>query len=125
MHTVDREPFDCCIPGVDFARLKQWMDDLGLGSGEIERVTPISGGTQNIMLRFVRSSREYVLRRPRFHLRGNSNQTMQREARLLGAAAGTDGRHLRLVAACDSEDVLVAAFYLMDPVEGFNARKGL
>jgi aminoglycoside phosphotransferase (APT) family kinase protein len=125
MHTIDREPIDCCIPGVDFARLKQWMDDLGLGSGAIESVTPISGGTQNIMLRFVRGSREYVLRRPPFHLRGNSNQTMQREARLLGALAGTDVPHPRLVAACDSEDVLGAVFYLMDPVEGFNAREGL
>jgi aminoglycoside phosphotransferase (APT) family kinase protein len=118
-------PSDSGIPGVDFARLTQWMDDLRLGEGAIERITPISGGTQNIMLRFARGSGEYVLRRPPLHLRGNSNQTMQREARLLGALTGTNVPHPRLVAACDSEDVLGALFYLMDPVEGFNARNGL
>ena len=34
------------IPGVDLARLAQWMDDVGLGTGPIENVRPISGGTQ-------------------------------------------------------------------------------
>jgi hypothetical protein len=29
-----------------------WMDDQGLGRGPIEAVSPISGGTQNVMLRF-------------------------------------------------------------------------
>jgi aminoglycoside phosphotransferase (APT) family kinase protein len=123
--TAAAGPSDSGIPGVDFARLTQWMDDLRLGEGVIERITPISGGTQNIMVRFARSSREYVLRRPPLHLRGNSNQTMRREARLLGALASTHVPHPRLVAACHSEDVLGALFYLMEPVDGFNARNGL
>jgi aminoglycoside phosphotransferase (APT) family kinase protein len=116
---------DSSIPGVDLARLTQWMDDLGLGAGPIEKLRKIGGGTQNIMLRFARDPAEYVLRRPPLHLRANSNQTMQREARLLGALAGTNVPHPRLVAACDSEDILGALFYLMEPVEGFNARDGL
>ena len=33
------------------------MDDQGLGSGPIEAVAPISGGTQNVMLRFERDGR--------------------------------------------------------------------
>ena len=113
------------FPGVDLARLTQWMDDQRLGEGPIERIRPIGGGTQNIMLRFARGPEEYVLRRPPLHLRGNSNQTMEREARLLGALARTDVPHPGLVAACDSERVLGALFYLMKPVEGFNARSTL
>jgi aminoglycoside phosphotransferase (APT) family kinase protein len=45
---------------------------------------------------------------------------MRREARVLGALAGTAVPHPRLIAACDSEDVIGAAFYLMEPVAGFN-----
>ena len=60
-----------------------------------------------------------MLRRPPKHLRANSNETMRREARVLAALAGTDVRHPALIAACRREDVIGAAFYLMEPVEGF------
>jgi len=50
---------------------------------------------------------------------------MRREARLLAALAGTEVPHPALIAACSEEDVLGAAFYLMEPVAGFNAINGL
>jgi aminoglycoside phosphotransferase (APT) family kinase protein len=50
---------------------------------------------------------------------------MRREARVLGALAGTDAPHPGLIAAEGGEDVLGAAFYLMEPIEGFNATVGL
>lgn len=113
------------IPGVDLAVLAAWMDGRGLGDGSIEQPTLIAGGTQNVLLRFRRSGREYVLRRPPVHKRANSDETMRREARALGAIAGTEVPHPALIAAEPDPEVLGASFYLMEPVDGFNATLGL
>ncbi|WP_338466532.1 phosphotransferase family protein [Novosphingobium sp. ZN18A2] len=111
--------------GVDLAALAAWMDGKGLGSGQLCDVERLSGGTQNILLRFSRAGRTYVLRRPPPHLRANSNETMRREARVLAALAGSAVPHPGLIAACPDENVLGAAFYLMEPVDGFNATQDL
>jgi aminoglycoside phosphotransferase (APT) family kinase protein len=105
---------------VDLARVEAWMDEIGLGRGPLEDLELIGGGTQNVLLRFRRDGRGYVLRRPPEHKRGNSDETMRREARVLGALAGTDVPHPGLIAACAEVDVIGAAFYLMEPVTGFN-----
>ncbi|MFM5931963.1 MAG: phosphotransferase family protein [Novosphingobium sp.] len=105
---------------VDLELLAAWMDGQGLGSGAIDSVQTLTGGTQNILLRFTRAGRSYVFRRPPLHLRAGSNETMRREARVLGALAGTPVPHPALIAACGDESVLGAAFYLMEPVDGFN-----
>jgi aminoglycoside phosphotransferase (APT) family kinase protein len=107
---------------VPLAALTAWMDAQGLPGGPVEDPRLLTGGTQNILLRFARGGREYVLRRPPKHLRANSNETMRREARVLAALAGTDVRHPALIAACPTEDVIGAAFYLMAPVAGFLPR---
>ena len=110
---------------VDLAALAAWMDNAGLGAGPVEDATLLAGGTQNILLKFSRAGRSYVLRRPPPHLRANSNETMRREARVLAAIAGTDVPHPALIAACGDETVLGAAFYLMEPVDGFTPTSGL
>ncbi|PQM51562.1 phosphotransferase family protein [Mycolicibacter virginiensis] len=98
------------------------MSAQGLGEGPLENVTELSGGTQNVMLQFTRSGRSYVLRRGPRHLRPRSNAVMLRETRLLAALAGTDVPHPGLIAVCDNPAVLGdAVFYLMEPVDGFNA----
>jgi aminoglycoside phosphotransferase (APT) family kinase protein len=111
--------------GVDLAAVAAWMDGQGLGSGPLEDAVLLAGGTQNILLKFSRSGRSYVLRRPPPHLRANSNETMRREARVLAAIAGTDVPHPGLIAACGDETVIGAAFYLMEPIDGFNPTTGL
>lgn len=111
--------------GVDLAILEAWMDDQGLPSGEISDVEELTGGTQNILLKFSRGGRAYVLRRPPIHKRANSDETMRREARVLGALVGSDVPHPGLIAACGDEALMGAAFYLMEPVDGFNASIGL
>lgn len=111
--------------GLDPAALAGWMDQQGLGAGPLEELTLLAGGTQNILLRFQRAGRTYVLRRPPLHLRANSNDTMRREARVLAALAGTSVPHPGLIAACGDEQVIGAAFYLMEPIDGFNATTGL
>ncbi len=101
------------------------MDSQQLGSGEISNARQLAGGTQNILFRFSRNARDFVLRRPPQHLRAGSNETMRREARVLAALAGSTVPHPPLIAACDDETVLGATFYLMEPVEGFNPLNGL
>lgn len=110
---------------VDLAALAVWMDSQGLGSGPITDAVRLAGGTQNILLKFARAGRTYVLRRPPPVLRANSNETMRREARVLAALKGTNVPHPGLIAACPDETVLGAAFYLMEPVDGYNATSGL
>jgi aminoglycoside phosphotransferase (APT) family kinase protein len=112
---------------VDYlAAVAAWMSEQGLGEGPLENVTPIAGGTQNVMLRFTRSDREYVFRRGPQHLRPVSNTVILRETRVLHALAGTEVPHPRLIAVCEDISVLGdAVFYLMAPVDGFNAGAGL
>lgn len=110
---------------IDLGRLTRWMDDRRLGSGPITSPILLTGGTQNILLKFGRADQEYVLRRPPRHPRVNSNETMRREAKILGALAGTDVPHPTLIAFHPDNDVLGAAFFIMAAVEGFNATVGL
>lgn len=113
------------IEGVDLEILEVWMDEQGLPEGEIGVVDRLTGGTQNILLQFERGGRHYVLRRPPLHKRANSDETMRREARVLRALKGSNVPHPELIAACPDETLLGAAFYLMEPVDGFNATTGL
>jgi aminoglycoside phosphotransferase (APT) family kinase protein len=102
------------------------MSGEGLGDGPIENVSDIVGGTQNIMVRFSRSGREYVFRRGPRHLRPVSNSVILRETRVLRALAGTDVPHPALITVCEDTAVLGdAVFYLMEPIDGFNAGAGL
>jgi aminoglycoside phosphotransferase (APT) family kinase protein len=102
------------------------MSQQGLGEGPLQEVSAVTGGTQNVMLRFTRSGRPYVLRRGPRHLRPRSNSVILRETKVLAALAGSDVPHPHLIAACDDTSVLGdAVFYLMDPVDGFNAGEGL
>lgn len=113
------------IEGIDWSRLSDWMDAEGLPRGPIQGAELLAGGTQNILIRFERGGLACVLRRPPFHKRKNSDETMRREARVLGALAGSRVPHPGLIAACSDENVLGAAFYLMEPIRGFNPASGL
>jgi len=110
---------------VDPSALERWMDGRGLGFGPIEAVSPLGGGTQNILLRFDRGGEAYVLRRPPLHKRPESDDVMRREMRALAALAGTGVPHPELVAGETDTGPLGAAFYLMRPVDGFNPSLGL
>ena len=106
----------------DLTGVAEWMSNEGLGDGPIDNVSAIVGGTQNIMLRFTRSGRDFVFRRGPQHLRPVSNSVILRETRVLRALAGTDVSHPGLIAVCEDISVLGdAVFYLMEPVSGFNA----
>lgn len=106
---------------VDAQRLAAWMDAQGLEQGEISGYELLGGGTQNLIVRFQRGGRSFVLRRPPVTPRPDSNKTMVREARVLKALAHSQVPHPGLIADCADPSVLGAAFYLMEPVNGFNA----
>src|SRR3954452_23050256 len=94
---------------VDFGALADWMDARGLPGGPFDRVERLGGGTQNVLVRFRRGGRDYVLRRGPAHLRPRSNDAMRREARVLHALRDTPVRAPRPIAACDDETVLGGA----------------
>lgn len=110
---------------IDPARLSTWMVAQGFSNAPITDVTRLAGGTQNLLYRFIKGGRPFVLRRPPIVPVASSNDTMRREARVLGALAESEVPHPRLLAACGDESVVGVAFYLMEAVEGFNATVAL
>ena len=111
---------------VDFQILGDWMEAQGLAGGPFEDVHLLAGGTQNMLVRFDRGRRSYVLRRPPPHLRPASNEVLRRESRVLSALAGSSVRHPGFIAGCLEDTVMGGAvFYLMEPVDGFNQSVGL
>jgi len=112
---------------LDWERLQPWLleqKDVP-GEGPVTAVTKLQGGSQNNIFLLEREGARLVLRRPPKHLRPNSNDTMLREARVLGALAGTDVPHPELYGVCPDPDVIGACFYLMAPIDGFTPRGDL
>jgi aminoglycoside phosphotransferase (APT) family kinase protein len=107
---------------IDLAALAAWMDTQDLGAGQpIENLTPLAGGTQNVMVKFDRGGRTFVFRRGPWSLRPRSNDQIRQEMRVLAALAGTDVPHPGLISGCPDEGPMGdAVFYLMEPVDGFN-----
>lgn len=114
------------VPGVTgtlddtaVAALTSWVRAQGLGES-VSDVVPLTGGSQNVVVRLSIDGRRLVLRRPPPHPRPNSDRTMQREIAVLRTLAGSVVPHPEIVAACEDLDVLGVVFYLMDEVDGFN-----
>ena len=66
---------------LNWDNLQDWIaaNDLP-GSGPVDGVTRITGGSQNNIFMLTRGGTRMVLRRPPHPLRPNSNETMRREA---------------------------------------------
>jgi aminoglycoside phosphotransferase (APT) family kinase protein len=103
----------------DQAAVQRWAQQQGLGSA-ITGVEPLTGGTQNIVVRVHIDGRPMVLRRPPLHPRPTSDKTMLREIAALRTLAGTDVPHPGFIAGCEDLDVLGVVFYLMEEIDGFN-----
>lgn len=103
----------------DQQALQRWMRQQNLGS-TVTDVEPLTGGTQNIVVRIRIDGRPMVLRRPPLHPRPTSDKTMLREIAALRTLAGTNVPHPGFIAGCDDLDVLGVVFYLMEEVDGFN-----
>lgn len=115
----DDVPQQPTLTADDQAALQRWVREQDLGA-EISDVEPLTGGTQNIVVRLHVDGRPMVLRRPPLHPRPTSDKTMLREIAVLRTLAGTRVPHPRFIAGCDDLDVLGVVFYLMEEVDGFN-----
>ncbi|MDA4110340.1 phosphotransferase family protein [Mycolicibacterium holsaticum] len=103
----------------DQKALQRWVRQQRLGA-KVTDVEPLTGGTQNIVVRIRVDGRPMVLRRPPLHPRPTSDKTMLREIAALRTLAGTNVPHPGFIAGCDDLDVLGVVFYLMEEVDGFN-----
>jgi aminoglycoside phosphotransferase (APT) family kinase protein len=106
---------------VDPERLARWMDARGLpGSGLPLEARFVTGGASNELFEIRRGDARMALRRPPRTVPKGRNETMLREYRVLAALKDTDVPHTRVLAACDDVDVIGAAFYLMEFVDGWS-----
>jgi aminoglycoside phosphotransferase (APT) family kinase protein len=106
---------------VDLDALSSWLHAEGLGSGPVHDATLLTGGTQNILVRFRIDDQVHVLRRPPKNPRPASAANLLREARILGALTDQPVPSPALHATCADESVLGAPFFLMEAVDGFHA----
>jgi aminoglycoside phosphotransferase (APT) family kinase protein len=97
--------------------LEAFLDERGLGSGELE-AEPIGEGHSNITYVIRRDGGEWVLRRPPRGPLPPSAHDVLREARLLGAVEAADVRTPKILATCDDAEVIGAPFYVMEKIEG-------
>ncbi|WP_127128902.1 phosphotransferase family protein [Georgenia sp. SYP-B2076] len=107
------------VGGVDLERAGQWLDSQGLPS-RITEPRLLGGGSQNVVISLVLDGRRLVLRHPPLRGRQHSNRAIAREMRVLRALSDTDLPTPRFFAGTDDLEVLGAAFYLMEEVDGFN-----
>ena len=84
------------------SRCGRFLDEHGLGEGEIE-AQPIGEGHSNVTYLIERGEREIVLRRPPRPPLPPSAHDVLREARLLRALASTPARVPEVLAVCDDE----------------------
>jgi aminoglycoside phosphotransferase (APT) family kinase protein len=97
--------------------LGAFLDDHGLGSGEIQ-ATPIGEGHSNVTYLIERGAQQMVLRRPPRPPLPPSAHDVLREARLLKALEPTVARVPKVLAVCAGEDTIGSPFYVMELVEG-------
>jgi aminoglycoside phosphotransferase (APT) family kinase protein len=109
----------------DPERLAAWLDREDLGRGAPLEVARITTGHSNETFVVRRGGNVWVLRRPPRVPLAPTAHDMGREARLLGALAGTDVPAPRLVAACLDADVIGAPFHLTHRLDGWVIRDAI
>ena len=100
-------------------RVRDFLDEHGLGSGELEARRIGEGGGSNFTFLLERDEGRFVLRRPPRPPLPPSAHDMVREARLqLALRAAGFARLPTIVAVCEDETVLGVPFYVMRFLEG-------
>jgi aminoglycoside phosphotransferase (APT) family kinase protein len=97
--------------------LGAFLDAHGLGRGRLE-ATRIGEGASNLTYIVEREGVRLVVRRPPPPPLPPSAHDMVREARIQAALAGTGVPVARVLAVCESEDVIGVPFYVMEEVDG-------
>ena len=100
-------------------RVRAFLDEHGLGSGELRARRIGEGGGSNFTFLLERSAGRYVLRRPPRPPLPPSAHDVVREARLqLGLREAGFTRLPTIVAVCEDESLLSVPFYVMEELEG-------
>jgi len=97
--------------------LERFLDEHGLGEGEIE-ASPIGEGHSNVTYLIERGESEMVLRRPPRPPLPPSAHDVLREARLLRALRGTPARVPEVLAVCEDPATIGCPFYVMERIAG-------
>jgi aminoglycoside phosphotransferase (APT) family kinase protein len=98
------------------APLERWMDAHGFGTGRL-RARPIGDGHSNVTCLIERGAWRGVLRRPPRPPLPPSAHDVLREARIVAALHGSVPVP-RVLASCDSDDVIGAPFFVMELLDG-------
>ncbi|MCB0947818.1 MAG: phosphotransferase family protein [Mycobacterium sp.] len=112
-------PVQVSLSEADQQSLQRWVRRSGIGT-TVTDVEPLTGGSQNVVVRLRVDGQPMVLRRPPAHPRPTSDNTMRREIAVLTTLRGTTVPHPEFIAGCEDLDVLGVVFYLMQAVDGFN-----
>jgi aminoglycoside phosphotransferase (APT) family kinase protein len=104
-------------PLIDPEPLGRWLDEQGIGEGELS-AERIGEGHSNVTFLIERGGERVVLRRPPRPPLPPSAHDVLREARVLRAVEPTDVRVPKVLATCNDESVLGVPFYLMEEVRG-------
>jgi aminoglycoside phosphotransferase (APT) family kinase protein len=97
--------------------LKEFLDERGLGAGEIE-ASPVGEGHSNVTYLIRREGAQMVLRRPPRPPLPPSAHDVLREARLLTALRDTPARVPHVLAVCSDPATIGSPFYVMEFIEG-------
>ena len=118
---MDDNDFDGTI---NVANLQAWVAEQPTlpGNGPLTEITPLLGGSQNLIFRLDRGDASMVLRRPPKHPRPGADATMLRETKVLAALGGTGVPHAELYGVCADSEVIGTAFYVMEVIDGFMPR---
>jgi aminoglycoside phosphotransferase (APT) family kinase protein len=106
-------------PLVDLERIRAFLDQHGLGSGDVRVERIGEGGGSNFTFLLERDDGRFVLRRPPRPPLPPSAHDMVREARLQLALAPQGIRLPTIRAIGDDESVLGVPFYVMDFLDGY------
>ena len=107
--------------GIDAVQLGNWLDRQGApGHGELPAIEPLSGGSQNTLLRVTRGDNRMVIRMPGARADQKRLDELLREIRLVRALKGTDVPHAELIAADESGELVGMPFYVMAEIDGWS-----
>jgi aminoglycoside phosphotransferase (APT) family kinase protein len=105
------------VPLLVLDPLIAFLDEAGLGSGELE-ITPVGDGHSNHTFLIEREGAEFIVRRPPRPPLPPSAHDVLREARVIRALDGHGVRVPQVLAVGDDESVIGSPFYVMEKVEG-------
>lgn len=115
---------DAATATLDTTALQTWLNDQGITVTSLV-VKPVTGGASNLIYFVQTDHAAFALRRPPLISNDPTSNNLLREISLLRALARTNIPHTRLVAACESANVIGAPFELLEWHAGFTAKDPL